>query len=49
MVLVVLSVLVNGALVAGLALVFWTRQRAGPRQHLLEEIKRAAGGVRPAE
>jgi hypothetical protein len=44
MVLVALAVLVNGALVAGLALAFWGRHRAGPRQRLLEEMKRAAGG-----
>jgi hypothetical protein len=46
MVLVVVAVLVNGALVAGLALAFWNRRRAGPRQRIVEEMKRAAGGSR---
>ena len=40
------AVVVNGALVLGLALVFWARRRADPRMKLLEEMRRAASDVR---
>ena len=46
MLLAFVAVVVNGALVLGLALAFWPRRRGDHRTKLLEEMRRAACEVR---